>query len=467
MPGGKMKHVLGPGGLLSSQEKPPGDSSRASSAISDEDDVDGPQNLQWHPSEISSPRSACSRSNADRANGQLPTAQETREEDFSDEAGAFITSGKTSNPPGLGHEQDQASMNASESDVHENLVRSEELQFSDDIDDSKSEESIKSFGDEEYTPSQRLTGTRSQSSQKAQRVSTRSAKQNPVRAGDVRNSKDRDHTSTQRGHKEEPDIVQATSAGKAGAGRRKPQKAASQSFARATSSEHSIDDTPTTQRQQHEEQGARSLPFKRRVAKKPFTGSEGYDKAPLSKVHTTILASTDSKTGVKGKKTAAAQTHSTLQKGPDVINQDDPFEIEGSPEPDNKQGPATGRSRKTANPRANSQGVRRFSQNQHAVSGAKTATSRKGKSALKHTQEILYNDIVDDDDPPSRLGTSITKPNSKKRRSSPQVYGSRPKKPKGPQIDFPCEDGGGNPAQSSSKDCTDSKQYSRAETRTS
>ncbi|KAK8055782.1 hypothetical protein PG993_001009 [Apiospora rasikravindrae] len=467
MPGGKTKHVLGPDGVFSSQNKATGNSSRASSALSDEDEVIGyaeddpaSQKPKWRPEAISSPRSSSSRSNANRTRDQHPTEQVIREEDFSDDAGPLITPGKTPGVPRQSRGRDQSSVNASESDVHENLVGSEELEFSDDVDDTKSEETAKSFGEEEYVPSQRLNGTRpqsSQSSQKALRGSTRGAKQDPVKVVSVRSSKDRDNSSHEREDTEEPDIVQVASAGKTESDRRNPQHTTSQKPARIASSQHSDDEIPTTQLKLQEEQGARVLPFKRRVAKKPFTPGNKEDdtKASLSKLNTTIPASTGFKTGVKGRNVAEAQTHRVTQKGSISVNPKDPFEIEGSPEPDTKRRPSAGRSRKTTKPKANSQGVRKLPQSQHAVPRA--ANPPKGKPTVKGSRDNLFDDIEDDDDAPLSLNASVTKPNSKKRRSSPQDYGSRPKKPKGPEANFHLKDGGSISVQPSSKERTDPK----------
>ncbi|KAK8088572.1 hypothetical protein PG997_003533 [Apiospora hydei] len=404
MPGGKTKHVLGANGLFSSQPKATGNSSRASSAVSDEDEAimgyaeDDPasQNSQWRPEAVSSPRSASSRSNANRTKDQLPTEQVIREEDFSDDAGASITSGKTPNASRQSRGQDQSSADASESDIHENLIESEELDFSDDINGTKSEESAKSFGDEEYIPSQRSAGT---CSQKALGGPARGVKQNSVRTGSVHSSKGGDHASAERVTTDESETFQATSAGR------------------------------TT----------RVMPSKRRVAKKPFPSDndDGNDASP-SKAHTAISATTGSKVGVKDKNVPEAQTRRITQKGSNSVNPDDPFEIEGSPEPDTKQAPPAGRSRKTTNPRANS----------------------NSKPTVKSSREIMSDDIEDDDEPPLSLNASVTKPNSKKRRSSPQGYGSRPKKPKGPESNFLFGDRDSITVQPNSKARTDPKQFS-------
>ncbi|KAK7970204.1 hypothetical protein PG988_009277 [Apiospora saccharicola] len=322
MPGGKMKSEVRLDGLLGSQSKATGNGSRASSAISEEDAIagyDASQNTAWHPS---SPRSASSRSNTDRTNNQRPTKQLLRDDDFSDDGGASYTPKKSTNVLGRGYEQDQASLNARESDVRDGLVRSEELEFSEpseDLDGSKSEESVKSFGDEEYTPSQRSTGPRSQSFQKAQRLSTRGAKQKPARTGNFRSAEDRDD-SVEGEDAEESDTVHATPADKVEAARGKPQKDVSQKTTKTTSFKRPVDDIPTKQAQKYEEQGTRSLPFKRRVAKKPFTpgNEESATKASRSKAHGKDLASTDSNTSTKGKSIADVRTHTSSQKEPRV-----------------------------------------------------------------------------------------------------------------------------------------------------
>lgn len=461
MPGGKTKSEVRPDGLLSSQVKVAGNSSRASSAMSEEDELfgyDGAQSQPWHPS---SPRSASSRSNANMTNSQLPTVPSLRENNSSDDdGGATITAEKSPDVPGPGHEQDHASVNASESDVQDNPVGSEELEFSvpsEDPDGSMSEESIKSFGDEEYTPSQRPTGTRSQGSQKAQRVSTRGAKQNPVQTG---SSKGRNH-STEREDTDDSGNALATSIGKVEAARGQPQKEVSQRTAKTALFEHSVDNIPTKQSKQHEKQGKRTLPFKRRIAKEPFTSvSEGHaSKTSLSKAHAKDPASTDSNNSAKGKNIAQAQAHTAPQKGLDTTNSHSPFDIEGSSEPDVKPGPSAGHPRKTSVSRPTSQDARKFSQRQRAASNPKAAKLRNGKTTGKGTQEKPFDDIIDDD-PHLSLSISKTKPNSKKRRSTPQSHGSAPKNPKSPDIELPFEDGEDHIAQSGSKDRTDPKQRS-------
>ncbi|KAK8138127.1 hypothetical protein PG984_001507 [Apiospora sp. TS-2023a] len=456
MPGGKMKSEVRLDGLLGSQSKATGNGSRASSAISEEDAIagyDASQNTAWHPS---SPRSASSRSNANRANNQCPTKQLLRDDDFSDDGGASYTPKKSTNVLGRGYEQDQASLNASESDVRDGLVGSEELEFSEpseDHDGSKSEESVKSFGDEEYTPSQRSTGPRSQSFQKAQRLSTRGAKQKPARTGNFRSPKNRDD-SVEGEDADESDTVHATSVGKVEAARGKSQKDVSQKTAKTTSFKRSVDDLPTKQAQQHEEQGTRALPFKRRVAKKPFTpNEESATKASRSKAHGKDLASTDSNTSTKGNGIADVRTHTSSQKEVGAATSNNLFDIEVSSEPDVRPNPSAKRPRKTSDSKASSQDSRNFSQRRRAAPGPRAAKSRNGKSTVEGTQKKPFDDIIDDDVPPLSRSKSATKPNSKKRRSSPQSYGSRAKNSQGP-------DGGDTIVESNSKDRTDSKQYS-------
>ncbi|KAK7924199.1 hypothetical protein PG985_006253 [Apiospora marii] len=465
MPGAKMKSEMRPDGLLGSQSKVAVNSSRASSAMSEEDAIagyDASQNTAWHPS---SSRSASARPNANRTSNQLPTEYPPHEDDSSDNEGTSPAPGKLLSVSGRGYEQDQASVHASESDVHDDPVGSEELEFNEtgeDVDDSKSEESIKSFGDEEYTPSQRLAGPRSESFQKAQRVSTRSAKQKPVRTGNPRSSKGRDH-SAEGGDSEESDTVHATPVGKAGVARGKQQKALSQRIAKAASVEHFVNDRPTKQMQQHEEQGTRALPFKRRIAKKPFTpgNEDSASKTSLSKAHAKDSASTYSDTGTKGKNTAEVRSRATPQKGVDATTSPTLYEVEGSSEPDDKRNLSADPPRKRSDPRAKSQDARKLSQRQRSASGSRAANPRNGKSTMKGTQKKSFDDdIIDDDGPSLSLSISATKPNSKKRRSSPQSYGPRFKKPKNPVVEFSFEDGGGTIAQSSPSERPDSRRCS-------
>lgn len=456
-----MKSEVRPDGLLGSQSKAAGNSSRASSAMSEEDAIAGYDASQrtWHPS---SPRSGSTRSNANRTSNQLPAEHISPEAGFSDAEGAAFTPRKPLEVSGRGHEQDQASVQASESDVHNGLVGSEELEFSEpseEIDDSKSEESIKSFGDEEYTPSQGLNGPRSESSQKTQRAFTRGAKQKPSRAGNYPSSKGCNHPA--RGDAEESDTGHPTPVGKAGAARGKGQKAVSQRIAKAASIKPSVNDRPTKQIQ-HGEQDTRTLPFKRRIAKKPFTpGNEEHaSKASLRKTHAKDPASTYSNTNTKGKNIAEIRTHATPQKGVDATTSPALYEIDDSSEHDDKPNPSAGSRRplKTSDSRANGQDARKSSQHQRAASGSIAANSRDGKSTVKVTQKNPFDDdIIDDDGPLLSLSVSATKPNSKKRRRSPQSYGPLFKKPKGPNIEFPVEDRGGTIAQSSPNDRPDSK----------
>ncbi|KAK7940784.1 uncharacterized protein PG986_013171 [Apiospora aurea] len=72
----------------------------------------------------------------------------------------------------------------------------------------------------------------------------------------------------------------------------------------------------------------------------------------------------------------------------------------------------------------------------------------------------MSDDVEDDDEPPLSLNAPVTKPNSKKRRSSPQGYGSRPKKPKGPESNFLFGDRDSITVQPNSKARTDPKQFS-------
>ncbi|KAK8126004.1 uncharacterized protein PG998_001763 [Apiospora kogelbergensis] len=374
----RMKTMLEPDGLLRSQATAPGYSSRASTEDGDRpsvvgldhDDGPGSQASVWHNNDVSSPRSALSKPSASENNGQLPASQALQEQDSSD--------------------------------IQEDLVGSQEIVFSDGLDE-ETEDSPKSFGEEEYTPSLKLTSTCSQVPKKLQRrISTH--RKNPVRARNIHISKNRVHLVEKEGNRGQ-DIEQGTQADKSNSARGKSQKSAPPRPAGTRSFEYSPNVSPGIQMKQREvDQDTRPLPFKRRIAKKPF---ELGDK-------------------------------------------------------ESWRSPA-GPSYKRPNPRKKLSSAAKSTQTRNAAkrSGSDAEKSQKGKPAFAGTQKEPSDDYMDDDRPTVVVGASITKPNSKKRRSSPQGYGSRSTKLNGLMTDFPDKDGRGAPAHVGSKDNKNSKQGSQ------
>ncbi|KAK6843014.1 hypothetical protein PG987_003874 [Apiospora arundinis] len=288
MSGGHKLRTLFTDGHLNSQTVAAGNSSRASTEDADRPSIAGfsdedpdSQASKWHNNDVSSPGSALAGFNANRANRQHHTEQAQQQES---------------------------------SDAQEDRASSEELLYSDDIGDPMSEESPKSFGEEEYVPSQQSTGTNPQVPKRAPRAPPRGAKRNAVRTQNARIPKGWANPPG-RIDKGEPGIEQATQVSKSNTTRGKSQKAAQPRFAGASSLHHSTDDSPPTQ-QGEVEQGKRSLPFKKRVAKKPFEegNNESGSMASSSKVHATTSTSTKARASVKHKHTAEVRDSDDLEE---------------------------------------------------------------------------------------------------------------------------------------------------------
>ncbi|KAK8019920.1 hypothetical protein PG990_005058 [Apiospora arundinis] len=419
MSGGHKLRTLFTDGHLNSQTVAAGNSSRASTEDADRPSIAGfsdedpdSQASKWHNNDISSPGSALAGFNANRANRQHHTEQAQQQES---------------------------------SDAQEDRASSEELLYSDDIGDPMSEESPKSFGEEDYVPSQQSTGTNPQVPKRAPRAPPRGSKRNAVRTQNARIPKGWAN-SPGNIDKGEPGIEQATQVSKSNTTRGKSQKAAQPRFVGASSLHHSTDDSPPTQ-QGEVEQGKRSLPFKKRVAKKPFEegNNESGSMASSSKVHATTSTSTKARASVKHKHTAEVRDSDDLEEA-EAAKTNDPFDIEGSPEPDSQHTVTDGRSRKRPNPRAKLPSAAKSAQQPKAALGSGSSAEKSPKR-----QTGLQGPAVSPD-------TAAAKPNSKKRRISPQGYGSRSMKQQGSMTEFPFSNGRGTATHSGPKSRSNTKQ---------